>query len=85
MLIASELHADYVQVRFERGSERRFDLGADKSNRRVFCFEVPVSHAFGNAPWCAVKNMGPTIIGTANTARSKRAIQTRWPIMAFAI
>jgi Protein of unknown function (DUF3551) len=24
----------------------------------AFCFDVPASHAFGDAPWCAVKNIG---------------------------
>jgi hypothetical protein len=24
----------------------------------AMCFEVPASHAFGDAPWCALKNLG---------------------------
>jgi Protein of unknown function (DUF3551) len=24
----------------------------------VFCFDVPASYAFGDAPWCAVKYIG---------------------------
>jgi hypothetical protein len=49
-------------------------------------FGTSTSRAFGDAPWCAVKNLGKkaTCTGTANTARSQRAIRTRWLIAAFA-